>query len=58
MFFTGLIWIVWFLIKRQHGVVILSIVISLIGGLIMCLTYYLVIGNQSVFDKVLENVIS
>ena len=58
LFLTGLIWIVWFLIKRQHGVVIFSIVISLIGGLIMCLTYYLVIGNQSVFDKVLDNVIS
>ena len=58
LFFTGLMWIIWFCIKRIRELVIFSTIVSLIGGLIMFISYYLVMGNQSVFDKVLENVIS
>ena len=51
LFLTGLIWIVWFLIKRLFSVVIVSIVVSLIGGLLMFIAHYIVMGNTSIFDK-------
>lgn len=51
LFLTGLIWIVWFLIKRLFSVVIVSIVVSLIGGLLMLIAHYIVMGNTSIFDK-------
>ena len=53
LFLTGLIWIVWFLIKRLHGLVIFSIVISLIGGIMMLIAHYLVMGNKSVFSNIM-----
>lgn len=58
LFGAGLIWIVMFLIKGYRSLVIFSTVISLIGGLIMFLAYYWVIGNQSIFDKMLDSIVS
>lgn len=58
LFGVGLIWIVLFLIKGYRSVVIFSTVISLIGGLIMFIAYYFVIGNQSIFDKMLDSIVS
>lgn len=54
LFTLGLIWIIWFLTKRNGVVVILSVIISLIGGLIMIIAHYIVAGNQSGFDKLLS----
>ena len=51
---AGLIWIIMFLIKKNKGAVILSVIISLLGGLIMFITYYLLMNNQSVFDKMIS----
>ena len=53
LFLVGLIWIIWFLIKGSQGAVVLSVIISLIGGLIMVIAHYIVAGNQSVFDKLI-----
>ena len=54
LYITGLIWIIMFLIKKNKGAVILSVIISLLGGLIMFITYYLLMNNQSVFDKMIS----
>lgn len=54
LFTLGLIWIIWFLKKMNKTVVILSVIISLIGGLIMIIAHYIVAGNQSGFDKLLS----
>ncbi len=54
LFIVGLIWIIWFLLKKNKGAVILSIITSLIGGIIMIVSYYLLMNNQSVFDKMIS----
>lgn len=54
IFIAGLIWIIMFLIKKNKGAVILSVIISLLGGLIMFISYYLLMNNQSVFDKMIS----
>ena len=54
LFLTGLIWIIRFLIKKNNRALIPSVIISLIGGLIMFIAYYIVAGNQSVFDKLIS----
>ena len=54
MYIAGLIWIIMFLIKKNKGAVILSVIISLLGGLIMYISYYLLMNNQSVFDKMIS----
>ena len=53
LFTTGLIWIIWFLLKKNKGAVILSVITSLVGGIIMIVSYYLLMNNQSVFDKMI-----
>ena len=52
LYIAGLIWIIMFLIKKNKGAVILSVIISLLGGLIMFISYYM--NNQSVFDKMIS----
>jgi hypothetical protein len=54
LYIAGLIWIIMFLIKKNKGAVILSVIISLLGGLIMFISYYLLMNNQSVFDKMIS----
>jgi hypothetical protein len=54
LYIAGLIWIIMFLIKKNKGAVILSVIISLLGGLIMFVSYYLLMNNQSVFDKMIS----
>lgn len=54
LYIAGLIWIIMYLIKKNKGAVILSVIISLLGGLIMFITYYLLMNNQSVFDKMIS----
>lgn len=54
LFLTGLICIIRFLIKRNNSALIPSVIISLIGGLVMFVAYYIVAGNQSVFDKLIS----
>lgn len=53
LFITGLIWIIWFLLKKNKGALILSVITSLIGGIIMIVSYYLLMNHQSVFDKMI-----
>ena len=53
LFITGLIWIIWFLLKKNKGAVILSVITSLVGGIIMIVSYYLLMNHQSVFDKMI-----
>ena len=52
LYIAGLILIIMFLIKKNKGAVILSVIISLLGGLIMFISYYM--NNQSVFDKMIS----
>lgn len=54
LYIAGLIWVIMFLIKKNKGAVILSVIISLLGGLIMFISYYLLTNNQSVFDKMIS----
>lgn len=54
LYIAGLIWVIMFLIKKNKGAVILSVITSLLGGLIMFITYYLLMNNQSVFDKMIS----
>lgn len=54
LYIAGLIWIIMFLIEKNKGAVILSVIISLLGGLIMFISYYLLMNNQSVFDKMIS----
>ena len=54
LYIAGLIWVIMFLIKKNKGAVILSVIISLLGGLIMFISYYLLMNNQSVFDKMIS----
>lgn len=54
LYIAGLIWIIMFLIKKNKGAVISSAIISLLGGLIMFISYYLLMNNQSVFDKMIS----
>lgn len=53
IFFAGFILVIRFLIKRNTGAMSMAIVMSLAGALIMLVAYYLVMGNQSVFDKMI-----
>ena len=53
LFITGLIWMIWFLLKKNKGALILSVITSLIGGIIMIVSYYLLMNHQSVFDKMI-----
>lgn len=53
-FLIGLLWFIWFLIKQNKGAVILSVITSLIGGIIMIVSYYLLMNYQSVFDKLIS----
>lgn len=54
LFLVGLMWIIWFLIKGNQGAVVLSVIISLIGGLIMFIAHYILAGNQSVFSNLIS----
>ena len=54
LFLASLIWIIMFSIKRNWGVVVLSVILSLIGGILMIISYYLLMGNQSIFDKMIS----
>jgi hypothetical protein len=54
LFLIGLLWFIWFLIKQNKGAVILSVITSLIGGIIMIVSYYLLMNYQSVFDKLIS----
>lgn len=54
LFIMGFIWIIWFLLKENKGALILSVITSLIGGIIMIVSYYLLMNNQSVFDKMIS----
>ena len=54
LFIAGLMWLIWFLLKGNKGAVILSVIISLVGGMIMFVSYYLLMNNQSVFDKMIS----
>ena len=54
LFIVGFLWLIWFLIKKNKGAVILSIITSLIGGIIMIVSYYLLMNHQSVFDKLIS----
>ena len=54
LFLIGLLWLIWFLIKQNKGAVILSVITSLIGGIIMIVSYYLLMNHQSVFDKMIS----
>ena len=54
LFLIGLLWLIWFLIKQNKGAVILSVITSLIGGIIRIVSYYLLMNNQSVFDKMIS----
>ena len=51
---ASLIWIIMFSIKRNWGVVVFSVILSLIGGILMIISYYLLMGNQSIFDKMIS----
>lgn len=39
--------------KRREGVYLLYTILSLIGGILMIVAYYIVLGNESIFDKVI-----
>lgn len=54
LFLIGLLWFIWFLIKQNKGAVILSVITSLIDGIIMIVSYYLLMNYQSVFDKLIS----
>lgn len=54
LFLIGLLWFIWFLIKQNKEAVILSVITSLIGGIIMIVSYYLLMNYQSVFDKLIS----
>ena len=54
LFLIGLLWFIWFLIKQNKGAVILSVITALIGGIIMIVSYYLLMNYQSVFDKLIS----
>ena len=54
LFLIGLLWFIWFLIKQNKGAVILSVITTLIGGIIMIVSYYLLMNYQSVFDKLIS----
>lgn len=54
LFLIGLLWFIWFLIKQNKGAVILSVITSLIGGIIMIVSYYQLMNYQSVFDKLIS----
>lgn len=54
LFLASLIWIIMFSIKRNWGVVVFSVILSLIGGILMIISYYLLMGNQSIFDKMIS----
>lgn len=54
LFIVVFLWLIWFLIKQNKGAVILSVITSLIGGIIMIVSYYLLMNHQSVFDKMIS----
>ena len=54
LFLASLIWIIMFSIKRNWGVVVFSVILSLIAGILMIISYYLLMGNQSIFDKMIS----
>lgn len=54
LFIVVFLWLIWFLIKQNKGAVILSVITSLIGGIIMIVSYYLLMNHQSVFDKLIS----
>ena len=54
LFLASLIWIIMFSIKRNWGVVVFSVILSLVGGILMIISYYLLMGNQSIFDKMIS----
>lgn len=54
LFLIGLLWFICFLIKQNKEAVILSVITSLIGGIIMIVSYYLLMNYQSVFDKLIS----
>lgn len=60
LFCTGLMLLVWFLLKRQNShqaklvTLILCIVMEIIGGVLMVVAHYLVAGNNSVFTNIIQ----
>lgn len=60
LFCTGLMLLIWFLLKRQNShqaklvTLILCIVMEIIGGVLMIVAHYLVVGNTSVFTNVIQ----
>ena len=52
-FLAGLFLIIRFLINKNSGAVFFSIIISLIGGIMMLIAHYLVMGNKSVFSNIM-----
>lgn len=59
LFCTGLMLLIWFLLKRQNNyqaklvTLILCIVMEIIGGVLMVVAHYLVAGNSSVFSTMI-----
>lgn len=54
LFFIGFVNMIWFLIKGNHATVVVCAILEIIGGLLMFIAYYIVQGNQSVFDTMLS----
>lgn len=59
LFCTGLMLLIWFLLKRQTNhsaklvALIICIVMEIIGGVLMVVAHYLVAGNSSVFTTMI-----
>ena len=60
LFCTGLMLLIWFLLKRQNTyqaklvAMIICIVMEIIGGVLMVVAHYLVAGNTSVFTNLIQ----
>ena len=53
LFLTGLFLVIYTLFKRVPGAAILFVIMSLIGGIMMLIAHYLVMGNKSVFSNIM-----
>lgn len=50
LFLTGLFLVIYTFFKKAPGAAILFVIMSLIGGVLMLIAYYGVMGNKSIFD--------
>ena len=60
LFCTGLMLLIWFLLKRQNNyqaklvAMIICIVMEIIGGVLMVVAHYLVAGNTSAITNLIQ----